>query len=144
MFKKLSLYLIGSVFLCVNVWAIPNSAEYTRCMARESSDSGTAQCYENEIKYFEDMTKDNLKYIKEWNRYEKLVQSKEFNIDVQYQAFNDFLDSFCEYYVASKQNQGYSDRYLNADCRLGYTQMFAGYLKGLIVKGSDSCGEGEE
>lgn len=129
------------VLCCSTAYAIPNSEEYLKCMDRESSDAGTAKCYENEIKYFEKMTKEKLKEIKNWDRFEHLVKSKEYNIDDQYKAFQEFLDGFCKYYVKAKHGQGYSDRYLEADCKIGYIQMFAGYLNGIIMKGGDSCGE---
>lgn len=139
MFKKVSLAVIAGILYSQPAAAIQNSAEYTACMARESSDAGTTKCYENEIKYFEKMTDDNLKYMKDWQRYSKLVNSKEYGLDDQYKAFTDFLDSFCRYYVKAKENQGYSKAYLEADCRLGYVQMYAGYLQGLITKGASPC-----
>lgn len=141
MIKKIGLSLVVGMLYCSSALAIPNSEQYLKCMEKESSDAGTAKCYEDEIKYFEKMTKENMKEMKKWDRYEHLVKSKEYNIDDQYKAFQEFLDSFCAYYVRAKQGQGYSDRYLEADCKIGYVQMYAGYLSGVITKGAHSCGE---
>ena len=144
MFHKGCLFLAVAALLSFDALAISNSEEYTNCMKREASDKGTTKCYEKEIKYFEDMTKDNLKKIKAWDKYASLVNDKEYGIDKQQQAFQDFLDSYCQYYVQANQNTGYSKEYLDADCRIGYVQMFAGYLNGLITMGSSLCADEED
>lgn len=143
MIKKISLYVLIGLLYSSASYAIPNSAQYLKCMEKESTDTGTAKCYENEIKYFEKIAEGKLKEIKNWDKYAHLVKSKEYNIDNQYRAFQEFLDGFCKYYVKAKHGQGYSDRYLEADCKIGYVQMFAGYLNGVIDKGANTCGEGE-
>lgn len=139
--NKFFLTILFTLILSTQALAIPNSQEYQDCMQKESSDAGTAQCYENEIKYFQNMTDENIPLMKKHPELGIIANSQQYNIDEQYKAFNAFLKDYCKYYVKAKQGEGYSDRYLLADCQLGYIQMYAGYLKGLFVKASDSCGE---
>ena len=129
------------ISLATSAWAIQNSQEYLQCMKTESSDAGTARCYENEVKYFRDMAKEKLPEVKKLEKVAQFALNPAYDLEKQYQAFNNFLESYCKYYVKRKQNQGYSDKYLQADCELGFVQMYAGYTSGLIAKGTDPCGE---
>lgn len=141
MFRKMTL-LAAAVMILIypqNVSAIQNSEAFILCADKEASDSGMTKCYQNEIKYFEGIIKDNIKKIKEWDVFDKLTQNKEYDLDSQYKNLKTFTDDYCEYYVKAKQNNGYSDAYLEAECRLGFIHMYAGSLSGIITFAGSLC-----
>ena len=140
--RKLTLFTAAALLLgASNAMAISNSDAFSRCVDSESSDAGLTKCYQNEIKYFQKMITDNIKYIKEWDLFDNLTQNEDYDLDTQYKYLVKYIDEYCPYYVQARQNDGYSNKLLEAKCRLGYIQMHAGYLTGVIHIASSGCEE---
>ena len=48
MLKKISILAVFGVCLSFNAWAVPNDAEFTKCLKNNSTDAGLTKCYRQE------------------------------------------------------------------------------------------------
>ncbi len=137
--NKLILMSLMLSLYSFNCQAITNSEEYNNCIKNSSSDEAMTKCMQNEIKYFEKMIKDDVTEMKKIEFFQPLMTQKEYNIDMQKKFLDDFLNSYCRYYTTALAQSGYSKDYLDAECRLGFMQMHAGYQSGNMIVGLSGC-----
>ena len=121
--KNICFFTLVALLFSNSVLAIPYDAEYSECLKKTATDAGITQCTEKEIALVKQEIQklsENLAVINQ--NYKPSDAQSIQNLSQQTAIYNDF---YCSLYTHARHNDGYSDAYHSANCRLiKYLQLY--------------------
>ena len=119
MLKRLGLIVTFlGIILQNDVCAMPREAEHELCLKKAVTDAEVTKCREIEIAAVKKQLIEDEMHVTKEKLLQRLVKSKDKNIEVMHKYFHDYAESYCLYYVIAYRGNGYSDAYNRARCEL--------------------------
>lgn len=133
--RRIKFILFLTAFmLATKAYAIPNDAEYTECLRNTATDAGITKCQEIEI----EAVKNEIENLKKIMPSLDVLTGKQNVLKTLENSVASYIESYCLYYAAAKEGDGYSRAYHLSNCQLtAYLQYYRNLQELNVIATSD-------